>query len=96
MGRMYTVEFENAAFTNALGDYDAFELNPVADTPIRIHAIIVENVSEVGDAEEEMVRWKLIRGNTTTGNGAATTPQKLRNTDAVAVTTAETVASNAS
>ena len=93
MGRMYTVEFENEAFTNALGNYDAFEILPAADTPIRIHAIIIENVSEVGDAEEEMVRWQIVRGNTVSGNGSATTPARLRNTDPVAVTSAETVAS---
>lgn len=90
---MYTVEFENQAFTNALGDYDAFELVPATDSPIIIHAIFIENISEVGDAQEEMVRWKLVRGNTTSGNGSSTTPQLLDSTSGAASTTAEVVSS---
>jgi hypothetical protein len=93
MSRIYTVAFDQQAFTNALGDYDFFELDPATDKPIKIVAIFIGNKSEVGDAGEEMVAWSIVRGNTTTGNGTATTPRPLVGADAAAGFTAEVVAS---
>lgn len=93
MGRMYTVEFENASITNANGDYDFFEISPADDKPCVIHACYLDVLSETGDAEEEMLRIKIIRGHTTGGNGTSTTPQLLNPSDAAAGFAAETVAS---
>ncbi len=90
---MYTVEFENASITNANGDYDLFEITPADDKPIRIHAIYLDVLTETGDAEEEILRWRIIRGHATSGNGSATTPRPLNRSDGAAGFTAETVGS---
>ena len=93
MRGVYTVAFDQSAFTNALGDYDFFELDPAADKPIEIMAIFIGNKTETGDAQEEMVAWSVVRGNTTTGNGTSTTPRALDPSDGAASFAAETVAS---
>lgn len=90
---IYTVAFDQQAFTNANGDYDFFELDPAAEKPIEIVAIFIGNKTEVGDAQEEMVAWAVVRGNTTTGNGTSTTPRPLDPSDGAASFTAEVVAS---
>lgn len=88
MGRMYVAEFENVAVTAA---QDFFELAPAANRPIKIHAVFLANITDVGDAEEEMLRVKVIRGHTTTGSGGTTqTPTALDQNDAASgVTSAE-------
>jgi hypothetical protein len=90
---MYTVEFENTAITNANGDYDWFEITPADDSPLRVHGIFITQSTEIGDAQEEMLRYKVIRGHATTGNGTATTPAPLNPNDPASSFTAETVAS---
>jgi hypothetical protein len=93
MSRVYTVEFENAAITAANGDYDLFELTPSDDRPIKIIAITLDVLTELGDAQEEILRYRVIRGHTTSGNGTATTPRPVDPRDAAAGFTAETVGS---
>lgn len=93
MARVYTVSFDQQSFTNALGDYDFFELDPAAEKPIEIMAIFIGNKSEVGDAQEEMVAWSIVRGHATTGNGTSTTPRPLDANGTAAGFTAEVVAS---
>lgn len=93
MRGIYTVAFDQAAFTAANGDYDFFELTPADDKPLEIVAIFLENKSEVGDAQEEMVAFSIVRGNATSGNGSSATPQLLDPNDPAASFTAETVAS---
>jgi hypothetical protein len=93
MGRIYTVSFDQQTIANASGDYDFFELDAAAEKPIRIVALFLGNKSEVGDAQEEMVAWSIVRGNTTTGNGTSATPRPLNPDDVAAGFTAETVAS---
>ena len=93
MRGVYTVSFDQQTIAAASGDYDFFELDPAADKPIEIVAIFIGNKSEVKDAEEEMVAWSVVRGNTTTGNGASTTPRALDPSDGAASFAAETVAS---
>jgi hypothetical protein len=92
-GRVYTVAFDQQSFTAANGDYDFFELDPATDKPIEIIAIFIGNKSEVGDAQEEMVAWAVVRGNATSGNGTSTTPRPLIPTDPAAGFAAEVVAS---
>lgn len=89
MGRLYTVEFENVSVTNANGDADLFELTPADDKPLLVHALFFDQISDVGDAQEEMLRYRVIRGHTTTGNGTATTPRPLSPSDAAAGFTAK-------
>lgn len=75
MGRMYAVTFENVAVTAA---QDFFELTPADDKPIAIHAIYLSQSTELGDAAEEQLRLKIIRGHTTGGSGGtAPTPAPL-------------------
>lgn len=90
---VYTVSFDQQTIASASGDYDFFELDAAAEKPIEIVALRLDNKSEIGDAQEEMVAWAIVRGNTTTGNGASTTPRPLDPSDGAASFTAETVAS---
>lgn len=90
---VYTVAFTAQTIASASGDYDFFELDAAAEKPIEIVAITLDNKSEVGDAAEEMVEYIIVRGNTTTGNGAATTARALDPSDGAASFTAEVVSS---
>jgi hypothetical protein len=90
---VYTVSFDQQSFTAANADYDFFELDAAAEKPIEIVAIFIGNKSEVGDAQEEMVAFSVVRGNATTGNGTSTTPRPLDASDGAASFTAEVVSS---
>lgn len=88
MSRIYTVEFENVAVA-AVQDF--FELTAADDRPVEIVGISFGQISDVGDAQEEMLRFRVIRGHTTSGTGgAAPTPQPVKNRDGTAGFTAET------
>jgi hypothetical protein len=88
---VYTVIFDQVSFTTANGDHDFFELDAGAEKPIEIVALDISNKSEVGDAQEEMVAYAIVRGNTTTGTGGATpTPQPLDASDGAASFSAKT------
>lgn len=90
-GRLYTVNFDNVTYAAASGDYDFFELVPATNRPICIEALYLKTTTEVGDAQEEQVRWAIVRGNTTSGSGGATpTPAPIMAGDAGAGFTAET------
>ena len=96
MRGMYTVRFAKTTFTAANGDYDFCELNPAADEPIELCAFDIGNKTEVTDAQEEMVRFQVIRmegATLTSGNGSSTTPEPTTDGDEAASFTAETVAS---
>lgn len=87
MGRMYTVEFENVAVAAA---QDFFEIAPADDKPVLLHAIFLSQSTETGDAQEEMMRFRVIRGHTTSGSGGTVpTPRPLDHNDAAAGFTAE-------
>lgn len=88
---VYTVSFDQQTIAAASGDYDLFELVPADDKPIEIVAVSLANKSEVGDAQDEMLAVSIVRGNTTSSNGSATTPQPLDPSDGAASFTAETV-----
>jgi hypothetical protein len=90
---VYTVSFDQQPLTTALGDYDFFELDAAAEKPVELVAIFIGNKSEVGDAQEEMVAWSIVRGHTTTGNGTVTTPRLTDSSDPAASFTAKTVSS---
>lgn len=92
MPRVYTVEFENATIANASGDYDLFEITPADDKPIEIIGLSLDCTSELGDAQEEHLRLRIIRGHTTSGSGgSAPTPVPVCPSDAASGFTAETV-----
>lgn len=89
-GRIYTVSFDNVAVTVA---QDFFELNPAADKPIRIIGVVVGQTNRVGDANEDMLRWSIVRmtGATLTSGsgGSAPTPAAVNFGDGAAGFTAE-------
>ena len=93
LGRLYTVAFAAQTLAAASGDYDLFEFVPATNKLIVIEAIYVKNVgADVKDAEEEMLRYAIVRGNTTSGSGgAAPTPAPVLASDAAAGFTAETM-----
>lgn len=74
-GRVYTVEFESTAEAVQV---DFFELTPADDLPLEIFGLFLSQTSEVGDAQDEMIRYRVIRGNATSGSGGGTpTPQPV-------------------
>jgi len=86
--RIYTVEFEAVAVT---AQVDFFELTPADDKPIKIAGIFLSQSSDFGDAQDEGLRYRIIRGHTTSGSGgAAPTPRPLNRSEAAAGFTAET------
>ena len=76
MGRIYTIIFDGVSVTAATGDQDFFSIVPAANKKCGIIGIHVGNVDRIQDAQEDMLRWAIIRGNTTVGSGGtAPTPQ---------------------
>lgn len=93
MRGVYTVSFDQQTIAAASGDYDLFELDAAADKPIEIVGLVLGNKSEVSDAQDEMLAYSIVRGNTTSGNGTSTTPQPTDPSDGAASFAAETVGS---
>lgn len=89
MGRMYTVHLAPTAITVAA---DLVELTPADDKPILIHGFRVYQITDLGDAAEEIIGLAWVRGNATTGSGGntgvAVTPKNP--SDAAAGVTCET------
>ena len=89
MGRVYAISFEGTAVTVAV---DFFEVTPADDKPVRLLGLLLSQSSDVGDAAEEILRIKVIRGHTTSGSGgAAATPAPINPADAAAGAAAETL-----
>ena len=87
MGRRYAVTFENVAVTAA---QDFFELTPADDKPVRLLGLMLSQSSDVGDAAEEILRLKVIRGHATSGSGGSSaTPVPLSPADTAAGASAE-------
>lgn len=89
MSRLYTVSFENVAVT-AIQDF--LEIQPADDKPCRLKAMIIDQFSDLGDAQEEGLRItiKRIVATATSGSGGtAPTPRLVTPTGAAAGFTAE-------
>jgi hypothetical protein len=83
MGRVYSCEFDNLSFSAATTDI--FELDAAAEKPIKVLGWIIGQTSDMGDAAAEGLRYRWVRGNTTSGSGGtATTPRPMHVTDAAA------------
>jgi hypothetical protein len=65
---VYSVEFENVAVSAA---QDLFEISPADDRPVKLIGLFLSQNSDVGDAAEEMLRIRIIRGHTTGGSGGS-------------------------
>lgn len=86
-GRVYSVNFENVAAT-AL--QDLIEISPADDHPIKLLGLFLSQSSEIGDAQEEMLRVQILRGYTVSGSGgSAQTPVPLDPGDTAASFAAE-------
>jgi hypothetical protein len=80
--RLYSVSFENVAVT---ASQDLFYIAPADDKPCVVHAVYLGQTTEIGDAMEEQVRIKMIRGHATVGSGgSAPTPRPLSPSDGAA------------
>jgi hypothetical protein len=86
--RIYTVEYEGTAVTAAV---DVFEITPADDKPVEVIGIFMGQSSDVADAAEEILRYRVIRGHTVGGSGgAAPTPRPVDRSGAAAGAAAET------
>jgi hypothetical protein len=66
--RMYTAAFEGQTWAAADTDIDIWELTPADDNPIEIVGLFIEPYSETGDTAEEIIRFHVVRGHTTSGS----------------------------
>jgi hypothetical protein len=88
MARCYTVSFSAVAVTAA---QDLFELTPADDKPIEIFGMQLFQTSDFGDAQDEGLQLKVIRGFTASGSGGSTpTPTVLDNISTAAGFASET------
>jgi hypothetical protein len=88
MGMMYAATFGAVAVTAA---QDVFEIAAPSDKCVVIHEIVVEQSSDAGDAQAELLRIQAIRGFTTSGSGGSpVTPAPLENGNAAAGSSVET------
>ena len=86
--RVYTVSFTGVAVTTAV---DLFEITPADDKPVEVIGMFIGQSSDAGDAQDEMLGYRVIRGHTTSGSGgSATTPRPLDRSGPAAGFAAET------
>lgn len=87
MSRRYAVTFEAVAVTAA---QDFFEVLPATQKPVRLLGLLLGQSSDAGDAQDELLRIKVIRGHTTSGSGgSAATARPLVPADTAAGATCE-------
>lgn len=86
-GRLYTVTFQAVAIT---ASQDLFEISPADDKPVCIKGLFLAQNTDVGDAQDEILRWAIYRGFTASGTGGtAPTPRPAHRTDPAAGFAAE-------
>lgn len=74
MARRYSASFVAVAVT-ALQDF--FSVAVAADEPVTILACYINQISDVGDTAEEMLRVDIVRGNDTVGSGGSAATEIL-------------------
>jgi hypothetical protein len=86
MGRLYSVPMSSVAVSAA---QDLWSLKTSANVPLLLHMVNMSQTTDVGNANEEMLRIRITRGFTTQGSGGTTpTPAKYRDSgDAAAACT---------
>lgn len=85
--RVYTVVFQAVAITVS---QDLFEISPADDKPVQFLGLMLANSTDFGDAQDEILRWSVIRGFTTSGSGgSAPTPNPTKRSDSAAGFAAE-------
>lgn len=68
MGRLYTAQFNGVAAT---AQQDIFELVAPSDAVVVVHEFGISNLTEAGDAAEEMLLLLVKSGSTTSGSGGS-------------------------
>lgn len=87
--RTYTVRIEKVEETEIV---DWFELVPASNKPIEVIGLFIGQTSDFGDAQAEIIPWKVSRGWSTSGSGGSTpTPTPLDGIDTAAGFSAETM-----
>ncbi len=82
MGRMYTAEFSKVAVSL---DQDVFEITPADERAVAIHAVYLSQSSDLADAAEEILNFKIMRGHTSSGSvGGTSTPAPISPLDTAA------------
>lgn len=73
MGRIYTVVMASQTITAANTDVDWLEVSPGDDHPVKLRGMILSQISEVGDAQEEGLRFRILRlaATVTSGSGGS-------------------------
>lgn len=92
MSRIYSVA-AIATGATASGDIDWLELSPADDKPIKLCRLVLSQTSEVGDTQEEGLRFSLLRITTSFvsgSGGSAATIVPLDTSDPAAGFTGET------
>lgn len=85
MGRIYSTSFDNVAVAVV---QDLFDIAPASNKPVMIHEITLTQSTEFGDAAEEMLRLRFVRGFATVGSGGtAPTVERHNKQDAATGTT---------
>lgn len=75
MAGIYSVVFSAVAVT---ATQDFFEITPADDKPVQLCGLFLSQHSDVGDAQDEILHYSVIRGHATSGSGgSAPTPRPL-------------------
>lgn len=69
MGRIYSVTNETVTGVSVAAVQDIFSIIAASSNPLLIHAVILTQSSDVGDALEAFLEINLTVGHTTTGSG---------------------------
>ena len=75
--QVYSVEFSSVTITAAGTSQDWFEITPADDRPLAVIGLFISQSSEVGDAAEEGLDYKVIRGHATSGSGGSSSTPAL-------------------
>src|SRR5947207_230889 len=92
LGRAYSITFDNQTLATADGNVDLFSIVPAADKICILEGFYLSNVggtADAGDAQEELLRLRILRLITPTITGGTTfTPLPLSRNDGAAGFTA--------
>ncbi len=87
-GRIYTLTWDAATAISVA--IDIFEVDPAVDKGVFVHELKIWQTTELGDAAEEIIPIRFVRGFTTSGSvGAAAVVAKKYTGDAAASFVAE-------
>ncbi len=67
--RIYTVPFNDESITNANATVDFWTIQPADDVPVTVLGYTIDQFTDLGDANEEVLRMEWLRGHTTIGSG---------------------------